>query len=345
MVKGSVFNVIKEQLTCLSPPLQSDLTNKVVMVTGANTGIGLEAAKIFAGLHPKKLIVACRSEEKGKAAIAVIEKATGYHNIEAAVFDQGDFGSVIKYTETVKDEPLDILVANAALAPSHHELTKDGWESTLQVNHLATALLSFLLLPNLIRTGQANGTTSRLTIVSSDMHYFVNFGEDLLDAPSILRKMSAVEYCASGKVTDRYASSKLVNIFFTRALSEHLPRSTPLIVDTVNPGFCRSNLRRHASEQISNRARYWIMEHLIARTSEEGARQLVWAALGPDGKEGRHLSCMRGAYVSTQAIREPSDFVISREGGVVQEKIWEETVQVLSQVAPDVKTYLNQYLV
>ena len=70
MVKGSVFNVIKEQLTCLSPPLQSDLTNKVVMVTGANTGIGLEAAKIFAGLHPKKLIVACRSEEKGKAAIA-----------------------------------------------------------------------------------------------------------------------------------------------------------------------------------------------------------------------------------------------------------------------------------
>ena len=80
--------------------------------------------------------------------------------------------------------------------------------SSLQVNHLATALLSLLLLPNLIHTGQATGTTSRLTIVSSDMHYFVNFGEDLLDAPSILRKMSAAEYCASGKVTDRYASSK-----------------------------------------------------------------------------------------------------------------------------------------
>ena len=79
---------------------------------------------------------------------------------------------------------------------------------SLQVNHLATALLSLLLLPNLIRTGQANGTTSRLTIVSSDMHYWVNFGEDLLDAPSILQKMSAAEYCASGDITDRYAASK-----------------------------------------------------------------------------------------------------------------------------------------
>ena len=59
-----------EQWTRLPPPLQSDLAKKVVMVTGANTGIGLEAAKIFASMHPKKLIVACRSEEKGMATIA-----------------------------------------------------------------------------------------------------------------------------------------------------------------------------------------------------------------------------------------------------------------------------------
>ena len=114
----------------------------------------------------------------------------------------------------------------------------------------------------------------------------------------------------------------MLNVFFARALSDHLPTSTPLIVDTVNPGFCYSDLRRHANEFFTYRLRFWIMEKLVARTSEEGARQLVWAALGPDGKEGRHLSWMRGVYVSTQSIKEPADFVISREGGIAQEKIW-----------------------
>ena len=77
----------------------------------------------FRGLHSA-------SEAESIDLCPAIEKATGYHNIEAAVFDQADFESVIKYAESVKDEPLDILVANAALAPAQHELTKDGWEST-----------------------------------------------------------------------------------------------------------------------------------------------------------------------------------------------------------------------
>ncbi len=70
MGKRSFFDFFSEQWTRLPPPLTSDLSNKVVMITGANTGIGLEAAKTFASLQPKKLIVACRSEGKGKATSA-----------------------------------------------------------------------------------------------------------------------------------------------------------------------------------------------------------------------------------------------------------------------------------
>ena len=58
------------------------------------------------------------------------------------------------------------------------------------------------------------------------------------------------------------------------------------------------------------------------RRPSQSRAAFVWAALGPDGKEGRHLSWMRGVYVSTQSIKEPADFVISREGGIAQEKIW-----------------------
>ena len=68
--------------------------------------------------------------------------------------------------------------------------------------------------------------------------------------------------------------------------------------------------------------RFWVMDLVLGRTAEQGARQLVWAALGPDGKEGPHTSWMRGAYISTQGIKEPSDFVISQDGGRAQEKIY-----------------------
>ena len=70
MVKFTFSNFVADQWTKLPPPLQSDLTNKTVMVTGANTGIGLEAAKIFANQCPKRLIIACRNEKKGNEAIA-----------------------------------------------------------------------------------------------------------------------------------------------------------------------------------------------------------------------------------------------------------------------------------
>lgn len=112
----------------------------------------------------------------------------------------------------------------------------------------------------------------------------------------------------------------VLNVFFTRALSEQLPTSVPLIVDAVNPGYCFSELRRAVT--VATAIRFRLMDLAFGRTAEQGARQLVWAALGPDGKEGRHVSWMRGAYVSTQSIKEPSDFVISQDGGRAQEKIW-----------------------
>lgn len=66
-----------------------------------------------------------------------------------------------------------------------------------------------------------------------------------------------------------------------------------------------------------------LMRLVMGRTAEQGARQLVWAALGPDGKDGPHVKhTMSGAYVSFAEVREPSDFTISREGYEAQEKIW-----------------------
>ena len=64
------------------------------------------------------------------------------------------------------------------------------------------------------------------------------------------------------------------------------------------------------------------METLFGRTAEEGARQLVWAALGPDGRDGPHERSLNGAYVACDSVAEPSDFVISKDGYDAEEKLW-----------------------
>lgn len=104
-------------------------------------------------------------------------------------------------------------------------------------------------------------------------------------------------------------------MFFARALSEKLSDKR-VIVNTVNPGYCLSNIR---SSFTGLQAWVdWLMEKALARTSEEGSRQLIWAAVGGEDQ----LDEMRGAYISIAQISEASDFVISEDGKVYQDKLW-----------------------
>ncbi len=151
MGKLSYTDFILEQLTRLPPALHTDLRGKFVMVVGANVGIGFEAAKHFASMQPKKLVLVCRDEKKGEEAIAgmsllyventqelllrhtslpAIEKDTGYRGIELGIVDLSSFSSVLEFANKFKEEPLDILVMNAGVVPEKYTITKDGWEIT-----------------------------------------------------------------------------------------------------------------------------------------------------------------------------------------------------------------------
>jgi len=87
-----------------------------------------------------------------------------------------------------------------------------------------------------------------------------------------------------------------------------------------------------------------LVDVTVGRSAEQGARQLLHAALGPDGEDGAHVEHMRGSYVSCHAVREPSDFVVSKEGHDVQETIWSETIEILAEVSPDVRRIVKEYL-
>jgi len=87
------------------------------------------------------------------------------------------------------------------------------------------------------------------------------------------------------------------------------------------------------------------MQFAMGRTAEQGARQFIWAALGPDAKDGPHVKHhMSGAYITNTSVHEPSDFVIGEEGYEMQERIWHETIDILSKVTPSVRSIVNQYL-
>jgi retinol dehydrogenase-12 len=109
--------------------------------------------------------------------------------------------------------------------------------------------------------------------------------------------------------------SIVLNLFFARGLSERLC-DKPLIVNAVCPGFCYSALRRHITGLRS--WSFWLMELVMARTSEEGSRYIIWACIG--GKD--NIDQLRGAYISSMQVQEPSDFVISEEGQRAQTKLW-----------------------
>jgi retinol dehydrogenase 12 len=114
----------------------------------------------------------------------------------------------------------------------------------------------------------------------------------------------------------------VLNVFFARELSEKL-RDKSLIVNAVNPGFCRSALRRNITGLVTWPMR--LFELLLARSTEQGGRQLIWACIG--GKD--NIDQLRGAYISSMKVHEPSDSVVSEEGKLAQTKLWVNNQSVI----------------
>lgn len=108
-----------------------------------------------------------------------------------------------------------------------------------------------------------------------------------------------------------------MNVFFARALQDRLQSITPLTVNAVNPGFCYSNLVRNIQDTLPSMMMA-VMRMLLAWTSEQGSRQLIYSAIGERDNEDH----MKGAYVNRAAVAEPSDFVMSEEGKKMQDNVW-----------------------
>jgi len=339
MARWTFLDFVHDQWTPIPPVVTADLEGKTVVVTGANTGLGFEAAKHFARMNPGRLILGCRSQQRGDAALSRLTTETGYGQGELWLIDQADFSSVKSFADRFEKQGgrLDYLILNAAVAVTDYIATKDGWESSLQVNCLSTSLIALLLLPRMIETARNHSVTPRLVDVSSVVHHELTLDQQIRDSHEPLKIFGSKEYCTPETMGHRYPATKLLNLLFVRALADRLA-NVPVIVNAVCPGYAISELRRnfHGLRLLV----FYIMDLFLAIPTEKSSRRLVWAALG--GKEDEER--LRGAFLQSCRTAEPSDFVISEQGQEVQENIWKETLDILSKVDPRILTIATQVL-
>jgi retinol dehydrogenase-12 len=171
---GFLTSFIRSQYTKLPAP-DTDVTGQVIIVTGANVGLGLEVARHFTRLNAAKVILGCRSMEKGEVAKMDIEVTTGRKGIvEVWKVDLNSHHSVEAFCQQAGAlERLDVVVENAGIAiPTYEEV--EGMESTIQVNVIATFLMALLFLPILRASAMKHSTTPHLVIVASDAHFQVS---------------------------------------------------------------------------------------------------------------------------------------------------------------------------
>lgn len=178
----SFYEFVRAQWVHL-PIVPKTCAGQTIIVTGSNTGLGLEAARHYVSLNASRVILAVRSLSKGEAAKASIETSTGRMGVaEVWPLDLSSFDSVREFAKRAeKDlERIDALVENAAVALNRWT-EAEGHETTITVNVLGTFLLAMLLLPAMREKGKRAGRIPTLTVLSSGLHATAKFKEGKQD--------------------------------------------------------------------------------------------------------------------------------------------------------------------
>jgi NAD(P)-dependent dehydrogenase (short-subunit alcohol dehydrogenase family) len=269
-----------------------DLSGHNVLVTGANSGLGLRCATVLAG-KGARVLLACRSPQRGAAALDLVAvQATG-PKPELVALDLAALASVRDAAGVIRDvldDRLHILLNNAAVMAPPFGRTADGFETQFGTNHLGHAALTWLLMPALRNAG-APREPARVVTVSS---IAANEATIDLNDPNFEHRRYR-----PGK---GYGQSKVANLAFALELDRRLRAAEyPVISVASHPGYTTTDIGRNMARSYANpivaalaRAGTWLPEHLFAQSIDGGALSPLYAAtaagvtggqyIGPDGK-------------------------------------------------------------
>ncbi|KAI8150267.1 hypothetical protein BJV82DRAFT_586522 [Fennellomyces sp. T-0311] len=292
-----------------------DLSGKIAIITGSNTGIGKVCATEMARKNCH-VIVACRTEKKGTKAVADIKAETGNDKVEFMKLDLLSLAAVKAFAEEFRSkyDQLDILMNNAGVMMCPYGLSEDGIETQFATNHVAHYYLTMLLLPVLEKSAP-----SRIVNVSSKGHYMTS-----LRAVSFDKVSDAKTY----NPNFHYGLSKACNILFTRELSKRLEAKgiDNIFVNTNHPGVVRSELSRHIMSPSG--VLETIYNNCITITTEQGALTQLYLATSPE-VESKNI---KGKFYVPYAVPGYVNGYSSSDENAT--KLWEFTESLLKEKVP-----------
>jgi NAD(P)-dependent dehydrogenase (short-subunit alcohol dehydrogenase family) len=255
-----------------------DLHGRTILITGANTGIGLATARALAA-QGASLVLACRSVAKADAAIDQITRETGNTRLTSLPLDLGDLDSVGACARAflAEDRPLHVLINNAGLA-GQRGMTPSGFELMFGTNHVGPFLLTALLLDRLTASAPA-----RIVNVASDAHYSApGIDFDAVRRPTRSRTGMA-----------EYSVSKLANVLHAQELARRL-EGTGVTTYALHPGVIASDIWRRVPWPVRP------LMKLRMGSTDQGARTSVYCATDPE------IAGDTGGYYADGRRKEPS---------------------------------------
>ena len=276
------------------------MRGKNVVITGATSGIGLEAA-VGLARDGARVVLVGRNPGKTAAVVAEVRKRSGSAAVESLLCDFSSQESIRKLAGDLRArcEKIDVLVNNAGGVYSRRTLTGDRIESTFAVNHLGYFLLTNLLTDLLVKSAPA-----RVVNVASAAHYRGTLDFDDLGFERGYQLMKA------------YSRSKLANVLFTRELARRLS-GTGVTVNALHPGTVATG--------IWNAAPLWVRPVLaIAKmfmvSPEEGARRIVYLASSPE------VAATTGSYFEKDRAKKPARLA---QDDALAARLWSESARMV----------------
>ncbi|MFB6243917.1 MAG: oxidoreductase [Halobaculum sp.] len=254
------------------------LDGEVVVVTGANSGLGFEGTKLFAEAGAT-VVMACRSTRRGETAADEIRAATPGVDLDVRECDLADLDSVAAFAGGLRADydTVDVLCNNAGVMAIPRRETTDGFEMQLGVNHFGHFALTGRLLPRLV-TGDGE---ARVVTQSSGAHEQGEVDFSDLDSEESYSKWAA------------YSQSKLANLLFAyeldRRLGEH---DLPVVSVACHPGWAATNLQLRTGEESGfplGKLGMRLLNKLFAQSADRGALPMVYAATADDLDGGEYV--------------------------------------------------------
>jgi NAD(P)-dependent dehydrogenase (short-subunit alcohol dehydrogenase family) len=288
-------------------------TGKIALVTGANSGIGYQAALELAR-HGAHVLLGCRDAAKGQAALERLRREAPGSSAEVVALDMASLGSIAEFAAkfAARGVPLDLLINNAGvMALPKREVTADGFERQFGTNHLGHFALTGRLMPQLLAA-----PTPRVVTVASLAHR-----NGKIDFDNLQRERGYEGW-------DAYNASKLANILFANELDRQARVAhSKLMSLAVHPGISRTNIMANGPGEKNLKAYViQILAPIMLQSDDAGALPTLYAATSPDAKGGQYIGPdgfqeFKGSPVVVKARPQALDEAVGKRLWTVSEKL------------------------